>query len=389
MATSNDHPGLRFVQAKGYTRGRPDGPPLWIVWHDMEVDELPGRAESTARYFANPSDGREVSSHFCVDSNSVIQTVDEDDTAWTVGNRPGNNRGINIELAGRASQTAAQWLDPYSRAMFDVIAPVVARSMTRWHIPNRWCTLADLDAYRPGHTTHNDLRRAFGVTTHTDPGPGFPFDHVTRVIAAALGQEGDTDMPLSDEDLTKVRAATVGGVVDAFKLAAARGAPDASPTSRQFDDALKTVIGRALPGLLRSDVDGSYVIWRVEALTHLRDPIAIHRPDGTTVEEANVLAQLLRGLEAKVAANAAADATRDAASATAINALAAAIAAGGGSVDSAAIIAAVRAEGETTRRETETTRQLVAQLRLDNADLQRRLAAALTSPTATVAEGDG
>ena len=195
MATSNDYPGLPYVQAKGYTRGRPDGPPLWIVWHDMEVDELPDRAENTAGYFANPGDGREVSSHYCADSDSIVQTVDEDDSAWTVGNRPGNNRGINFELAGRASQTRLQWLDAYGRAMFNVVAPVAARAMKRWRIPNRWCSIDDLRAFRPGHTTHNDLRVAFGGTTHTDPGPGFPTDHVLSVVGAALDEIGDNDMP--------------------------------------------------------------------------------------------------------------------------------------------------------------------------------------------------
>jgi len=189
VATSNDHPGLPFVQAQGYTKGRPDGPPLWIVWHSMEASEHSARAESTAAYFANPSDGRAVSAHLCGDDNSDIQCVDEDDSAWTVGNRPGNYRGVNIELAGFARQSRADWLDPFGRAMFARLAPIVAASMTRWHIPNRWCTVADLKAHRPGHTTHNDLREAFGGTTHTDPGAGFPRDHVLRVVAAALNPE--------------------------------------------------------------------------------------------------------------------------------------------------------------------------------------------------------
>lgn len=195
MATSNDHPGLPFVQAQGFTRGRPDGPPLWIVWHSMEASEHSDRAESTAAYFANPSDGRAVSAHHCGDNNSVIQCVDEDDVAWTVGNRPGNYRGLNIELAGYASQSGGQWLDPFGVAMFAQLAPIVAASMTRWHIPNRWCSIDDLRHYRPGHTTHNDLRVAFGGTTHTDPGSGFPRDYVLDVIARALNPSED-DMPM-------------------------------------------------------------------------------------------------------------------------------------------------------------------------------------------------
>lgn len=376
MARSNDFPGLPFIRAKGYTKGRPDGPPLWIVWHTMEVDELPDRAENTAQYFADPSDGREVSSHWCVDNNSAVQSVNEQDVAWTVGNRPGNNRGVNFELAGRARQTRTQWLDAYGRGLFATAAPIVARSMTRWDIPNRWCSIADLEARRPGHTTHNDLRVAFGGTTHTDPGGEFPRDHVLQVVAAALAG-GEADMPLSDEDLTKVRSAVVGGVVDAFEVAAQRGAPDAPPTARQFDNALRTVFQRLLLGALSRDVDGSYLIWRMEALTRLRDPLVVQKPDGTTDVEANALAQLLHGIEAQLAASA----TRETAAATAISALASALAGGQGSgtVDSAAIIAAVRNEGETTR-------QALIQLRQENDALRSRLAAALADPTS---EGSG
>jgi len=196
MATSNDHPGLPFVQAQGYTHGRPDGRPLWIVWHSMEASEYSGRAESTAAYFAHPSDGRSVSAHFCGDSDSVVQCVDEGDSAWTVGSRPGNYRGLNVELAGYARQTRGDWLDPFGRAMFAHLAPIVAASMRRWGIPNRWCSVADLRAYRPGHTTHNDLRVAFGGTTHTDPGPGFPTDYILAVVGAgaAATPGGDDDM---------------------------------------------------------------------------------------------------------------------------------------------------------------------------------------------------
>ena len=194
MTTSPDHPQLQFVQAAGYTKGRPDGPPLWIVWHDMEASEHSLRAESTAAYFANPTDGRSVSSTYCVDDNSVVQCVRLADSAWTVGNRPGNNRGINWELSGFARQTRAEWLDPFGIAMFARAAPIVAADMLRYNIPNRWCTVDDLLARRPGHTTHNDLRVAFGGTTHTDPGAGFPRDYVLEVVGKALNPQ-EADMP--------------------------------------------------------------------------------------------------------------------------------------------------------------------------------------------------
>lgn len=195
MAMSLDFPGLVFKQAKGFNAGRPDGPPLWIVWHDMEVDELPDRAENTAGYFANPADGRDVSAHWNVDNNSAVQSVREQDVAWAVGNRPGNNRGISIELAGRARQTRDQWLDPYGLAMFVVAARVAAKAMQRWQIPNRWCSLTDLRERIPGHTTHRDLAVVYGGSDHTDPGVGFPRDHVLTVVGQALRGDPVTQTP--------------------------------------------------------------------------------------------------------------------------------------------------------------------------------------------------
>ena len=38
----------KYVQAKGFTDGRSDGKPLWIVQHTMESHELPDSAEATA-----------------------------------------------------------------------------------------------------------------------------------------------------------------------------------------------------------------------------------------------------------------------------------------------------------------------------------------------------
>lgn len=238
MATSNDHPGLPYVQAQGFTHGRPDGPPLWIVWHSMEASEYGGRAESTAAYFANPSDGRSVSAHFCCDDNSVIQCVDEDDSAWTVGNRPGNYCGVNVELGGYARQTRAEWLDAFGVAMFARVAPIVAASMTRWHIPNRWCSIDDLKARRPGHTTHNDLRVAFGMTTHTDPGGGFPRDYILAAVGAALNPEGEDMDDQAAHDLTWTVLGMASGANPIVIPARAGGAPARSIPNRLIQLAL-------------------------------------------------------------------------------------------------------------------------------------------------------
>lgn len=176
MVQSIDHPELQYIQAAGYTVGRGGFSPIWIVVHDMEAGEHSGRAESTALYFANPGDGRNVSAHYCVDNDSVVQCVRLKDTAWTVGNQPGNQRGINWELAGFARQTRAEWLDAFGVAMFHQMAPIVRADAAKYNIPLVRRSVAELRAFKPGVTSHNDLREAFNVTTHTDPGPAFPWD---------------------------------------------------------------------------------------------------------------------------------------------------------------------------------------------------------------------
>lgn len=190
MAQSPDHPELLYIQAKGFNTGRPDGKPLWIVIHDMEASETATRAENTAAYFANPSDGRSVSSHYCVDNNSVVQCVRLKDVAWTVGNRPGNNRGINWELSGFASQSRGQWLDDFGLSMFAQMAPIVRSDAEKYGIPLVKRTVAELKAWVPGVTSHNDLRIAFGTTTHTDPGTNFPWDKFLEIMNSGSALPG-------------------------------------------------------------------------------------------------------------------------------------------------------------------------------------------------------
>jgi hypothetical protein len=198
MATSPDHPELQFVQASGYTKGRADGPPLWIVIHDMEAHETPTTAENTANYFATGAGGRSVSSHYCADSNSVVQCVLLKDVAWTVGNRAGNYRGINWELSGFAAQTREQWLDEFGVAMFDQIAPIIRADAAEYGIPLQRRTIAELKAFEPGITSHNDLGKAFGGTDHTDPGPDFPWDYLLELLTG----EGD-DMTPEEHQMLK------------------------------------------------------------------------------------------------------------------------------------------------------------------------------------------
>ncbi|HET8813194.1 MAG TPA: peptidoglycan recognition family protein [Gaiella sp.] len=168
-----------FVESPNRTRapGRAIGV---VVIHTMEIAERPDAAEICARWFKTPVS--RVSAHYCVDADSVIQCVREKDIAWHA--RGGNTNSIGVELAGFASQTRRDWADPYSAAVLDRAANLVADVCRRRRIPVRWVGADDLVAGRRGLTGHNEVSEAFEQSDHWDPGDGFPVEaFVDRVRA--------------------------------------------------------------------------------------------------------------------------------------------------------------------------------------------------------------
>jgi N-acetyl-anhydromuramyl-L-alanine amidase AmpD len=189
---------MRFLHAAHWTpadRSRV----LHVVLHSMQAPEKPGRALQVAQWFARPcskpdcgvcpgpvtsNPGPRASSHYCGDSDEIVQCVAEPDVAWGA---PGANKtGIHIELAGYASQTPAQWDDPYSAAMLGRAVDLVVDICRRWQIPPVLAGPSLLRAGEPGITTHAFVTRAFGLSTHTDPGPHFPLDSFIRRVADRL-----------------------------------------------------------------------------------------------------------------------------------------------------------------------------------------------------------
>jgi hypothetical protein len=152
------------------------------------------------------------------------------DSAWTVGNRPGNNRGINWELSGFARQTRAEWLDPFGLAMFAQMAPYVEADAAKYGIPLERRTVAELKAFKPGVTSHNDLRLAFGGTTHTDPGGQFPWD----VFLATMN--GDDMSAAAESQIANIYAAIFyGGSSCGTVVAPANGRPESNSIVNKLD----------------------------------------------------------------------------------------------------------------------------------------------------------
>lgn len=173
---------MQFIPARNFTP-TPGRQIDLVVIHTMESPEGLDTAENVAFWFAG-STAPKASAHYCVDADSVVQCVKEKDVAWAA---PGaNHDGIQIELAGRASQTAAQWDDPYSRSQLALAALLVADICRRYNIPPTLVNRSGLLIGERGITTHHSVSLAFRRSDHTDPGPNFPMDDFLGMVREAM-----------------------------------------------------------------------------------------------------------------------------------------------------------------------------------------------------------
>ncbi len=65
-------------------------------------------AEGNGNYFAKPN--REASCHYFVDDDSVVQSVQDKDTAWHAGNWAMNSRSIGVEMCSRKDECGQYYI---------------------------------------------------------------------------------------------------------------------------------------------------------------------------------------------------------------------------------------------------------------------------------------
>ncbi|WP_394620978.1 N-acetylmuramoyl-L-alanine amidase [Lentzea sp. JNUCC 0626] len=150
-----------------------------------------GSARATARYFASASAGG--SAHYIEDVAGEEHCVPDNVIAW---HAPPNPRSIGIEICADSTYTRDQWLSPQ---VWPAVLRAAARTRElcdRYGIPRVKLSIADLQAGRGGICGHVDVSKAFGESTHWDPGPGFPWDKFMEAVGgSAVAPSGPAPAP--------------------------------------------------------------------------------------------------------------------------------------------------------------------------------------------------
>jgi len=202
------------IPAAHFQKGRSEAISL-IVVHTTENACQPGVAQGVAGYFAHPPAGAPVaSSHYIVGPETLIQCVDEDDTAWHAA--PVNHIGIGIEHTAYAHFTDADWQGEQPQAMLRRSAELVADICFRAGIPAVFVDAEGLLRGDSGITFHATVseacrlaiaRKMTGtiwvsaqhpaspISTHIDPGTAFPWDAYLAMVSAQLPAQASDPPP--------------------------------------------------------------------------------------------------------------------------------------------------------------------------------------------------
>lgn len=180
-----------------FTPGRRLGNPTHLVIHTTESEREAGGELNVATWLSR-TDYR-ASTHFVVGPERTLRTVDLADTAWGVGST-GNATGVQIELIGYASHDRDRWLQPDGQQMLCRAAALAAALSITYDIPLRRVETQGLLDGVAGVAGHHAYTLAFGGSTHTDPGEGFPWDSFLAQAAAMLDQAHEAG-PLPEDVL--------------------------------------------------------------------------------------------------------------------------------------------------------------------------------------------
>jgi N-acetyl-anhydromuramyl-L-alanine amidase AmpD len=143
-----------------------------VVIHDTEgATDEGGAITLTTR--------TDASSHLVLDDDSCYRLLGDGIVAWT---QQWNQTALAIEQAGFASWSTATWLD--HDKMLRRAAYWTAWWCLRYDLPREWLDVTDLNAGKiRGITSHNNVSLSnLSASTHTDPGPHYPYDQFMKFV---------------------------------------------------------------------------------------------------------------------------------------------------------------------------------------------------------------
>ena len=170
-----------------------DGKKFGIAIHNTSNDASDAGEASYAR---RRTDG--TSSHLYVDNDSVTQSLDTTKRAGHAGSTHGNENAIAVEITGGNGKSRAWWLANVDWVeLGQVLATVIRAHWPDGSFKVRRATVAQMKANPKVRAFygHDDMRRAWGGTTHTDPGPNFPWDRLFQVVNDALDKPKSKPKP--------------------------------------------------------------------------------------------------------------------------------------------------------------------------------------------------
>jgi N-acetylmuramoyl-L-alanine amidase len=160
------------------------GPPQGVCWHTTEGGEGLSSAEGLAGMMARSkvdTGGNFAAYHYVVDADSIIPLCLEEQEPYAQGGA--NDALISVCVTGKAGQTPEQWADEMSHPALLNMALLTARIVLAYNIPVVRLRGPDLVIGSRGICGHVDVRDAYGKTTHTDPGPFFPWPMMLDLVA--------------------------------------------------------------------------------------------------------------------------------------------------------------------------------------------------------------
>lgn len=171
-------PSPRYLGPAKYHGSKTNKPIDRIVIHGTVTPCLPGWVRAVARYFRE-SVIRPSSAHYVVGPAGQCQVVYDSVVAYGA---PPNPHSIHIELCDPQRGKGSRWHGIMHRRMLNRAAKLTAQLCLANNVPVIKLHPYDLRLGRRGICGHVDVSLAFHETTHTDPGPDFPWDEfIARV----------------------------------------------------------------------------------------------------------------------------------------------------------------------------------------------------------------